>query len=118
QFAVDIWRQRYGLVLAEPAATTACDRFSCVVDGEGGGLALWWGRRTPEPARLAELCAASEVVAVRAEAPVLPDACRGRLVLDGADFARGGAVELRRAGAGWTAEWAEQVRGRRPWSQW
>jgi competence protein ComEC len=38
-------------------------------------------------------------------------------VLDGVDYARGGSVELWRTSTGWTAVWAADVRGDRPWSR-
>jgi competence protein ComEC len=64
------------------------------------------------------LCLAASVVSVRAVVHALPPSCDGRLVLDGADFARGGAVELWRSGAGgWRAVWTADVRGDRPWAR-
>jgi len=39
------------------------------------------------------------------------------VVLTGADFARGGSAELWRGpGGSWRVLWAQDVRGRRPWS--
>jgi competence protein ComEC len=38
-------------------------------------------------------------------------------VLTGADFRRGGAAELYRDGPGrWRVVWAQDLRGRRPWT--
>jgi competence protein ComEC len=38
-------------------------------------------------------------------------------VLTGADFAAGGSAELtRRADGGWRIVWAQDLRGRRPWT--
>jgi competence protein ComEC len=46
-----------------------------------------------------------------------PQACAAPVVLTGRDFARGGAVELYRDGPGkWRAAWAQDLRGRRPWT--
>ena len=46
-----------------------------------------------------------------------PDACPAPLVLTGVDFAKGGSVELYRQAAGrWRAVWAQELRGRRPWT--
>jgi len=83
-------------------------------------LALAWGKRAPDEAQLATLCARAEVVSVRAALPRLPEACSGRLVLDGVDYSRGGAVELWReptAASGWRAVWVADARGARPWSR-
>ncbi|MFN3352067.1 MAG: ComEC/Rec2 family competence protein [Brevundimonas sp.] len=116
-FAVDVWSRRRGLV-AEPRAPEArsCDRTRCLPVA-GGPLAVSWGRRAPTPARVAALCASAEVVSVRAELPTLPPECASRLVLDGADFAANGSVELWRRDDGWRAIWARDVRGDRPWSR-
>lgn len=66
------------------------------------------------------LCRSAPVVSVRATLAVLPASCERRLVLDGTDYARGGAVELWRDGPvsanRWRAVWAAEVRGDRPWS--
>jgi competence protein ComEC len=115
-FAVDVWSRRRGLEIAprDPDAWR-CDRTSCLPVGRGP-LAVAWGRRAPSADRLAELCAAAEVVAVRAVVTALPPACDGRLVLDGEDWARGGAVELWRTPDGWRALRVADLRGDRPWS--
>jgi competence protein ComEC len=43
--------------------------------------------------------------------------CPGKLVLTGADFERGGAAELyRQPDGGWKVRWAQDLRGRRPWT--
>lgn len=117
QFAVDVWRQRHGLVEAR-AADRACGRFACTVTVDGLSLGLWWGRRPPPAEALEGLCAGADVVIVRAEAPQLPAACAGRLLLDGRDLAASGALELWRDGSGgWAARRASDVRGQRPWAQ-
>ncbi|MCY0536255.1 hypothetical protein, partial [Klebsiella pneumoniae] len=80
-------------------------------------LALWWGKAPPSEAQMDQMCRSSEMVSIRAVVAVLPSSCEGRLVLDGADHARGGSVELwRDEVGGWRALWAAEVRGRRPWS--
>lgn len=119
-FAADIWSRRRGLTLAEPPEPTwSCQRFSCVPIRKEGhpSIAIWWGRKAPSAAQLAGLCLGAEVVSVRASVAELPGACRDRLVLDGTDFARGGAVELWRSGDGWRGLWTSEVRGERPWSR-
>ena len=123
QFAVDVWTRRRGLEPAERAVDGwACTRFSCAPTEPGAGsLAMWWGRRAPSPDEIDALCRSAPVVSVRASVAVLPPSCTGRLVLDGTDHARGGAVELWRVGRvsenRWRAVWAAEVRGDRPWSR-
>lgn len=123
QFAVDVWTRRRGLTLAEPPpGQLACTRFACAPSAPGAGpLALWWGRRPPSTEQMDALCRAAPVVSVRAAVAILPPSCEGRLVLDGIDYARGGAVELWRDGPAaansWRAVWSAEVRGDRPWSR-
>jgi competence protein ComEC len=123
QFAVDVWSRRRGVAPVDrPAEGWTCTRFSCAPAIPGAGpLALWWGRRAPSAEQLDALCRSAPVVSVRAPVPVLPPSCEGRLVLDGVDFARGGAVELWRDGPAadnrWRAVWSAEVRGDRPWSR-
>jgi competence protein ComEC len=55
------------------------------------------------------------VVILRDDFP--PQTCPGRFVLTGVDFERGGAAELyRQANGSWRAVWANDLRGRRPWT--
>jgi competence protein ComEC len=121
EFAVDLWSRRRGLAMTDRSeADWACDRFSCrpaAMDAEP--VALWWGRKAPNLDQMEVLCRAAPVVSVRAVVASIPAACRGRLVLDGVDFARGGAVELWRDGADqtWRAVWTADVRGDRPWTR-
>lgn len=124
QFAVDVWSRRRGLeATSRNAADWACTRFSCAHrEVNGAPVALWWGRRPPSGEVLGALCGAAPVVAVRATLADLPASCEGRLVLDGLDFARGGAVELWRAPDGegaspWRAVWVADARGLRPWTR-
>ncbi|MEY4555129.1 MAG: hypothetical protein RL093_248 [Pseudomonadota bacterium] len=123
QFAVDVWTRRRGVEPAERATEGwACTRFSCApAEPDAGPLAMWWGRRAPSLEEVDALCRSAPVVSVRAAMVVLPASCDGRLVLDGADYARGGAVELWRDGPAsanhWRAVWAAEVRGDRPWSR-
>ena len=123
EFAADLWSRRRGLTLADRSeAGWVCDRYSCrpeTIDAEP--VALWWGRRAPDGVQMAALCHAAPVVSVRAVVRALPSSCDGRLVLDGADFAHGGAVELWRDGSAganrWRAVWTADVRGDRPWAR-
>ena len=123
QFAVDVWTRRRGVEPSErPPEAWACDRFSCAPAEPGAGpLAMWWGRRAPSLEEIDVLCRSAPVVSVRATVAGLPASCERRLVLDGADYARGGAVELWRDGPAsanrWRAVWAAEVRGDRPWSR-
>lgn len=122
QFAVDVWSRRRG-VSPEPREPEgwSCSRFSCAPQtAETAPLAMWWGTREPSAEQLGALCDAAAVVSVRSVAGALPPSCEGRLVLDGLDYARGGAVELWRRGPpsadGWRALWSADARGARPWS--
>ena len=119
-FAVDLWSRRRGLTTADrPEAGWTCDRSSCRPETpEAGPVALWWGREAPDAEQMADLCRAASVVSVRAAVAALPASCDGRLVLDGVDFTRGGAVELWRDGVDrWKAVWTADVRGDRPWAR-
>lgn len=123
QFAVDVWSRRRGLTPVErPEESWTCSRFACApATPAAGPMALWWGRRAPSMEQMDALCAAATVVSVRAPVHALPPSCEGRLVLDGLDYARGGAVEMWREGPAadnsWRAVWSAQVRGDRPWSR-
>lgn len=122
QFAVDVWTRRRGVSPVQRSTEPwACTRVSCAPAVAGGApLALWWGLRAPYPDEIDSLCRSAPVVSVRATVEQLPPSCEGRLVLDGTDYARGGAVELWRAEPAstnrWRAVWAADVRGDRPWS--
>ena len=119
EFAADLWSRRRGLALTKREMDGwTCDRFSCRPQSPvAGPIALWWGRRATDPERLAALCETAEVVGLRAAVPDIPASCAGRLVLDGVDFSKGGAVELWRDGVGWRAVWTTDVRGNRPWTR-
>lgn len=119
QFAVDVWSRRRGLEAVErPDAGWTCARFGCgPAVADAAPVALWWGRRSPTVDQMAALCVSAPVVSVRAVVSALPAQCDGRLVLDGLDYARGGAVELWRDGSGWRALWTAETRGDRPWSR-
>ncbi|WP_292082689.1 MULTISPECIES: ComEC/Rec2 family competence protein [unclassified Brevundimonas] len=119
QFAADLWSRRRGLELTpRPEAGWICKRSFCALEApEAGPVALWWGKKAPTAEQLDVLCRSASVISSRAELPSLPSSCADRLVLDGVDYARGGSVELWRAGAGWQAVWAADVRGQRPWTR-
>src|SRR6478672_1083736 len=122
QFAVDVWSRRRGVSpVGRTAEGWACTRFACApATPAAGPLALWWGKKPPSVEQVDALCRSAPVVSVRASLTALPASCEDRLVLDGVDYARGGAVELWREGppsAGrWRAVWSADVRGDRPWS--
>lgn len=120
-YATDLWSARRGFRRADDDQALrdglfACDRQGCAPrPGTYPALGTWWSRRTPSAERLADLCAVSQLVVLRAET-VLPPACAGRTVLTPPDFRRGGAVELYAAGEGFRLVWAEPIRGNRPWT--
>lgn len=123
EFAVDLWSRRRGLTMMDrPETGWACERFSCRPEAERvGPVAIWWGRKAPSPDQMEALCRAAPVISVRAVVTSIPRACQDRLVLDGIDFARGGAVELWRVSPSetdrWRAVWTADVRGDRPWAR-
>jgi competence protein ComEC len=119
RFASDLWIRRRGLtVSATPEAPRDalfdCDRYACL-PRPGVDAALWAGRRSPKPAEFRELCAPGRLVVLRAAAP--PWGCEGAFLLEAADFERGGSAELWRTKDGWRIRWANDLRGRRPWTR-
>lgn len=120
-YATDLWAQRRGLAVPADMQTARgaffdCDYWSCAArPGVTPALGVWWTRRKPHADRLAELCARSDILVLRADvAP--PASCRDTLVLAPSDFDRGGAAEIYRAAAGWRLVWSQPLRGRRPWT--
>jgi competence protein ComEC len=117
-FATDLWSRRRGLTLVErDDVDWACERYACAPLQDNAPVALWWGKVAPDAAALAALCASAPLVSVRATVSALPEACADRLVLDGVDYTRGGAVELWQTPQGWRAVWSADARGNRPWSR-
>ena len=121
RFGAELWARRRGLTPIESEAQRdplyACDHWSCApLPGAPVGLAAAWNVRRPlRDGRLGELCASAEVVILRNDFP--PESCPAAVVLTGRDFERGGSAELYRQGAGkWRIVWAQDLRGRRPWS--
>jgi len=120
-FGAELWARRRGLTPLETEADRdlafACDHWSCAaVPGARLKIAAAWNVRRPlKPGRLEEMCAGSEVVILRNDFP--EGACAAPLVLTRADFARGGSAELYRQAPGrWRIVWAQDLRGRRPWT--
>jgi competence protein ComEC len=120
-FGAELWSRRRGLEPLESEAARDglydCDPQSCAPRGAAPvRLAAAWNLRRPlPPGRLEALCRDAEVVVLRND--FRPDACAGPLVLTGADFRKGGAAELYRGGDGaWRVIWAQDQRGRRPWT--
>jgi len=114
-FGADIWSRRRGLILDTEGGERACRRSWCSLNVGEDRWAVWFGRRGPNLGQVAELCAGSTGVVVRAEVPFLPEDCTGVLVLDGRDMAHGSA-ELWRTGTGWDGQWARDLQGDRPWA--
>ena len=122
EFAVDLWSRRRGLTMTDrPETGWVCERLLCRPEANQGPIAIWWGRKAPSPDQMEALCRAAPVVSVRAVVTSIPSGCQDRLVLDGVDFARGGAVELWRVSppetGRWRAVWTADVRGDRPWAR-
>lgn len=119
-FGAELWSRRRGLTPliseGERDKRFACDAWSCAPEpGAPVKLAAAWNLRRPlKDGRLEGLCASADIVVLRNS--FRPEACMAPLVLTGDDFARGGSAELYRAGAGWRIVWAQDLRGRRPWT--
>ncbi len=119
-FAAELWARRRGLEIAAEGAAARdaaydCDRWSCAPrpDVQTPRVAAIMTRRASTIAAKQPLfCQWAEIVIVRGEAAPCPNA----IVLDARDFAAGGSVELYRTPEGWKALWAQDLRGRRPWS--
>ncbi|HEX3917613.1 MAG TPA: ComEC/Rec2 family competence protein [Caulobacteraceae bacterium] len=120
-YATDLWAQRRGLTVPADmerarGALFDCDYWSCEArSGVTPALGIWWTRRQPKPERLAELCARSDILILRADS-TLPGSCRDVVVLRPGDFAGGGSAEIFAAGKGWRVAWAQPLRGQRPWT--
>ncbi|WP_304170240.1 ComEC/Rec2 family competence protein [Phenylobacterium aquaticum] len=125
-FAAQIWARRRGLDLPADATLAAaardgaydCDRWSCLKRPAAAVppiAAVWTRRRSTTEQKLTNFCGRAEVIILRGEAP--PDACPGALVLDARDFARGGSAELYRQSGRWRIQWAQPLRGDRPWTR-
>jgi competence protein ComEC len=120
-FGAELWSRRRGLEALESAAARDavydCDRQSCAPRvGAPLRLAAAWNLKRPlPPGRLEALCRSAEVVVLRND--FRPESCAAPLVLTGPDFRRGGAAELyRQPDGGWRVAWAQDQRGRRPWT--
>jgi competence protein ComEC len=120
-FGAELWARRRGLTPLETGAQRdaayACDHWSCApLPNAPVRLAAAWNVKRPlKDGRLGELCGSAEVVILRND--FAPEACLAPVVLTGRDFARGGAAELYREGPGkWRVAWAQDLRGRRPWT--
>jgi competence protein ComEC len=120
-FAAQLWMRRWGHEPPDETDPTHdglfdCDRSSCAPrSGAPVRLALWAGRKPPKDAVFQRLCASADVLVLRS--PLGPgQSCPEATVFTGEDFARGGSVEMWRAGPGWRLRWAEAERGARPWT--
>ena len=120
-FGAELWARRRGLTPLETDAARdaafGCDHWSCA-PGPAAPIrvaAAWNVKRPLKPGRLDELCASAELVILRND--FRPESCAAPVVLTGVDFDRGGSAELYRQGPGrWRIVWAQDVRGRRPWT--
>ncbi len=115
RFALDLWMRRRGL--AEGEGAFACRRYVCEpTRALPVRLINAYGRKAPS--NLDRLCAAADVVVLRGTPGTPPAGCGHSLLLTGADFSRGGSAELyRRADGAWRIVWAQDLRGRRPWTK-
>ena len=120
-FGAELWALRRGLTPQETAAPRdqvfACDHWSCVPGPTAPYrvAAAWNVKRPLKPGRLDEICATAELVILRND--FRPESCAAPGVLTGTDFDRGGSAELYRLQSGaWRIVWAQDRRGRRPWT--
>lgn len=119
-FGAELWSRRRGLspLISEPERDKrfACDSWSCAPRATAAvKLAAAWNLRRPLKAgRLDTICSGADVVVLRNG--FRPESCGAPLVLTGADFAKGGSAELYWQGTGWRIVWAQDQRGRRPWT--
>ena len=120
-FGAELWARRRGLTPLETEAqrdaSYACDHWSCapLANAPVRVAAAWNVKRPLKEGRLGELCGSAEVVILRND--FAPEACPAPVVFTGRDFARGGAAELYRESPGkWRIVWAQDLRGRRPWT--
>ena len=115
-FASDLWARRRGLTAAEPAAFR-CDRLICTSEGGTPAISSSATRKPPKPAAWDRLCRRADIVLLKSRAEPPPGLCTEALILGPDAFARGGSVEIwREPGGGWWLVWAEELRGRRPWT--
>ena len=120
-FGAELWARRRGLApLKTEAARDVnydCDHWSCTPLATAPlKIASAWNVKRPlKDGRFAQMCGSAEVVILRNDFPA--ESCPAPLVLTGADFARGGSAELYRQAPGrWRVVWAQDQRGRRPWT--
>ncbi len=120
QFAADLWARRRGLKQpANPQAAMKahfdCNLRRCLPKAEDPiRLSAWWTRRRPSEADMEHLCRDADFVILRGDDA--PGGCAAP-VLTGAQFASGGSVEITRVRAGWRLDWANPLRGVRPWTK-
>jgi competence protein ComEC len=119
-FGAELWARRRGLTPleteAERDARFDCDRWSCGprTSAPIRVAAAWNLKRPLKDGRLEALCGGADLVILRND--FRPESCPAPLVLTGRDFAAGGSAEIYRSGSGWRIVWAQDLRGRRPWT--
>jgi competence protein ComEC len=120
-FGAEFWANRRGLKPTEGPAERDllydCDRWSCAPRPGLGAVpvaAAWNVSRPLSAERRETLCANAKVLVIRAQADWSD--CPKALVLSGRDFARGGAAEIYDGQGRWRVVWAQDLRGRRPWT--
>lgn len=120
-YATQLWAQRRGFSLpmdatAAQEAAFDCDRKHCApINNTQPALAAWWSVRPPKPEQVDALCTDAQILVIRAAIDP-PPACAKALVLGPRDFVSGGAAEIFRDPKGWRVDWAQPIRGQRPWT--
>ena len=120
-YATGVWAQRRALIIPANAQIAQESAFECDTNGctplgaARPAIGAWWTKRKPGEDRLETLCERSDILILRA--PVDPPAsCKDVIVLRKLDFEIGGAAEIYPARRGWRIEWAQPLRGKRPWT--
>jgi competence protein ComEC len=120
-FGAQLWANRRGLKIAQEGEAVRDSHFDCgrtacrSVADDAPRLSMWWTLRKPKVADLDLLCESADILVLKAPVAVPPN-CTQILVLTPADFARGGSVEVYPSKAGWRLQWAQPLRGQRPWT--
>ena len=118
QYGFEQWTQHYGIAVLDEGKRNenyACKGYGCVPLGQPR-VGFWFSNKPPKPARLNELCQASDLIVLRNPMGDWPAECARVNRISAADFRRLGAMELTRTKKGWAIKAAQPLRGKRYWS--
>lgn len=120
-FGAQLWANRRGLHLPDDGMLARNQHFDCgrtacrSVLADHPRISIWWTVRRPKPEILDDYCRASDILVMKAQVD-LPESCAAVTVLSPKDFARNGSLEVFPNGPGWRLQWAQPLRGQRPWT--